>query len=107
LPDLQPADPRTVDERAFARTTVRLDPAWAGSFGFACVTNMVHGTLVVDPSDEPPPPAPAHVEPGEPVPATVAPAVVEVEAARARERRAEITDLTLRVLMGAVRHAHP
>src|SRR5215467_6073489 len=35
---------------AFERTTVRLDPANAGSFGFACGMNMIHGTLVVEPS---------------------------------------------------------
>lgn len=34
---------------AFERTTVRLDPVAAGSFGFACGMNMVHGTLVVEP----------------------------------------------------------
>src|SRR5215472_3530344 len=31
------------------RTTVRLDPAAAGEFGFACGMNMVHGTLIVEP----------------------------------------------------------
>jgi P-type Cu+ transporter len=38
---------------AFERTTVRLDPATTGSFGFACGMNMIHGTLVVDPSASP------------------------------------------------------
>src|SRR5215472_15885965 len=33
------------------RTTVRLDPAEAGEFGFACGMNMIHGTLVVEPAD--------------------------------------------------------
>src|SRR6266516_6373752 len=37
---------------AYERTTVRLDPAAAGSFGFACGMNMIHGTLVVEPSGE-------------------------------------------------------
>src|SRR6266567_6779387 len=37
---------------AFGRTTVRLDPATAGSFGFACGMNMIHGTLIVDPSGQ-------------------------------------------------------
>ena len=36
---------------AFERTTVRLTPAQAGSFGFACGMNMIHGTLIVDPAD--------------------------------------------------------
>jgi P-type Cu+ transporter len=90
---------------AFTRTTVRLDPARAGSFGFACGMNMVHGTLLVDPSEAPPDgpePAAAH--------GTVLPAAgsggdasaAEVEAAQAEERRAEIADLTRRVLVGAV-----
>src|SRR6516162_2679113 len=38
---------------AFERTTVRLAPARAGSFGFACGMNMVHGTLIVDPDGVP------------------------------------------------------
>src|SRR5215475_11783130 len=29
------------------RTTVRLNPAEPGQFGFACGMNMVHGTLIV------------------------------------------------------------
>src|SRR5438552_10808775 len=37
---------------AFTRTTVRMQPDRAGSFGFACGMNMVHGTLVVDPADD-------------------------------------------------------
>src|SRR5215467_1965434 len=35
---------------AFQRTAVRLAPASAGTFGFACGMNMVHGTLVVEPA---------------------------------------------------------
>ena len=37
---------------AHTKTTVRLRPDRAGTFGFACGMNMVHGTLVVDPADE-------------------------------------------------------
>src|SRR6266581_2275302 len=37
---------------AFGRTTVRLDPATAGQFGFACGMNMIHGTLIIDPASE-------------------------------------------------------
>src|SRR6266540_6007852 len=40
---------------AFTRTAVRLNPQRAGSFGFACGMNMVHGTLVVEPSEQPAP----------------------------------------------------
>src|SRR6516164_1065042 len=35
---------------AYQRTTVRLDPAQAGEFGFACGMNMIHGTLIVEPA---------------------------------------------------------
>src|SRR5262249_12327481 len=38
---------------AYEQTTVRLAPARAGSFGFACGMNMVHGTLIVDPDGAP------------------------------------------------------
>jgi P-type Cu+ transporter len=97
---------------AFESTTVRLDPAAAGEFGFACGMNMIHGTLVVEPSAEP---APGGKEPaagtaGEPAGpraggGTPAPAggggAADAEAAQAAERRAEITDLTRRVIVGA------
>src|SRR5215469_890639 len=33
---------------AYQHTTVRLEPARAGEFGFACGMNMVHGTLIVE-----------------------------------------------------------
>src|SRR5215471_447190 len=42
---------------AFEQTTVRLAPAAAGSFGFACGMNMVRGTLLVDPAGPPAPTA--------------------------------------------------
>src|SRR5215472_15801162 len=38
---------------ACEQTTVLLEPARAGSFGFACGMNMVHGTLIVDPDGPP------------------------------------------------------
>src|SRR6516165_265118 len=36
---------------AFSQTTVRLDPVRAGTFGFACGMNMIHGTLIVEPAE--------------------------------------------------------
>src|SRR5262249_13935784 len=33
---------------AFEQTTVRLATPAAGSFGFACGMNMIHGTLIID-----------------------------------------------------------
>src|SRR6516225_8530729 len=38
---------------AFEQTTVRLAPEAAGTFGFACGMNMVHGTLIIDPDGPP------------------------------------------------------
>src|SRR6266567_573584 len=107
---------------AFGRTTVRLDAAEAGSFGFACGMNMIHGTLVVEPSgvaaaadgQEPAGNATgAQAAPaaGENGPAGLcdteaagagAGAAADAEAAQAAERRAEISDLTRRVIVGAV-----
>ncbi len=95
---------------AYAQTTVRLTPARAGSFGFACGMNMIHGTLVVEPAAEPAPPdgnrtpADTAAEPGL-VAAAGQPAGMDaaaVEAAQAAERRGELRDLTRRVLVGAV-----
>ena len=89
---------------AYATTTVALTPAKAGQFGFACGMNMVHGTLVVEPEGQagaigraepavemPPPTAGAEEEPA-----------VEAVDGEAAERKAEIRDLTRRVLVGAV-----
>jgi P-type Cu+ transporter len=88
---------------AHQRTTVRFTPQESGSFGFACGMNMVHGTLIVSPnghgdqSDEiesaAPEAAPTDAESG---------SAADVEAAQAEEQRAEIADLTRRVVIGAV-----
>ena len=87
---------------AHKRTTVRFTPREAGKFGFACGMNMIHGTLVVTSDGH-------STTPGEPEdatsPAEAAPAAesaVEAEAAQAAERRAELADLTRRVVTGAV-----
>lgn len=91
---------------AHQRTIVRFTPQRAGSFGFACGMNMIHGSLVVTPngqaglSDHTEKPDAATVEPsadgvGE------SPAA-DVEASQAQERRAEVADLTRRTVFGAV-----
>jgi Cu+-exporting ATPase len=87
---------------AHAKTTVRLRPDRAGTFGFACGMNMVHGTLIVDPADET-----STRTAVEPTTARLdAPnggaSVAEAEAADMAERRAEIADLTRRVVIGAL-----
>ncbi|CAN5142055.1 heavy metal translocating P-type ATPase [soil metagenome] len=101
---------------AYASTTVELLPERVGEFGFACGMNMVHGTLVVvDDGDGPeagydvgedhvtPVGEPAgqagHVEAGHP---GGDPSGTEAEDAEAEARRAEIADLSRRVLVGAV-----
>ena len=90
---------------AFERTTVRLMPRESGSFGFACGMNMIHGTLVVEPVS-----GDAHTngrpDTGAEGPPTgvgpVEPTAADEESAQAAERRAEIADLTRRVVFGTV-----
>ncbi len=96
---------------AFEQTTVRLAPP-EGSFGFACGMNMVHGTLIVDPDGTPAAAgddgaqadtcSPACVPAVSTGPAASEAQAAETEAAEATERRAEIADLTRRVIVGAV-----
>ena len=87
---------------AHAKTAVRLQPDRAGTFGFACGMNMVHGTLVVDPADDR-----RHngsgAHDGSPRGTRWGRAsAAEAEAADMAERRAEIADLTRRVVIGAL-----
>ncbi|MEV8438692.1 heavy metal translocating P-type ATPase [Actinosynnema sp. NPDC051121] len=99
---------------AFTRTTVRIDPDRAGKFGFACGMNMIHGTLVVDPADGPLGDDSSDRTPDAPTTAThptaharnraplqTSRSAADEEAAQAEERRAEIADLTRRVVLGA------
>ncbi len=90
---------------AYATTTVELTPDKSGQFGFACGMNMVHGTLVVEPGS----PTSTNGHGGTAEPAVTAPPAESPEAraqggddAETLERRAEIADLTRRVLIGAV-----
>ncbi len=88
---------------AYAQTAVELLPDRAGEFGFACGMNMVHGKLVVEANGHGAP-APiagmARSQPAEPE------AVMEpdqlTEDQEMAERSAEISDLTRRVVVGAV-----
>ncbi|MEV6524497.1 heavy metal translocating P-type ATPase [Longispora sp. NPDC051575] len=82
---------------AFARTTVRLTPVKAGTVGFACGMNMIHGRLLVEPGDSP------EATTTEVLPAAVLPeAAADVEDTQVAERRAEVTDLNRRVAVGTV-----
>ncbi len=91
---------------AFTRTAVRLNPQRAGSFGFACGMNMVHGTLVVEPSEQPAPgartPVAASLAAQQRADGGAEVSAADVETAQAQERRAEIADLTRRLIIGAV-----
>ncbi|MFI6764993.1 heavy metal translocating P-type ATPase [Streptomyces sp. NPDC050355] len=98
---------------AFARTTVRVSPDRAGTFGFACGMNMIHGTLLVEPDagtgvEEAASVAAQDTGAGTPPSATTATAptrggdAAEEEAAETAERWAEIADLTRRVTVGVV-----
>jgi len=95
---------------AYQQTTVRLAPASAGTFGFACGMNMVHGTLVVEPGGDPDAgqlgeqPAVTGVS-AEEIPAGPSAGGIEATAGvdtEEAERRAEIADLARRVIVGAV-----
>ena len=84
---------------AFAQTAVQLMPDRAGEFGFACGMNMVHGTLVVEPfTEHQRAPAPVETAADEPPEERQ----TDSEDTEAAERRAEIADLTRRVVVGAV-----
>ncbi|MGQ0831616.1 MAG: heavy metal translocating P-type ATPase [Microthrixaceae bacterium] len=95
---------------AFTTTTIELTPTRAGEFGFACGMNMVRGTLVVagdrqqqvaDNAGSTESLASEASTDGAAAPAspTSARADEDVDAAA---RRAEIADLTRRVILGAV-----
>ncbi len=92
---------------AYEKTTVRLNPAAAGEFGFACGMNMIHGRLIVEQAAGAA--AAEQARGGEPgacaacaVPAADGAGAADAEAAQAAERQAEIADLRRRVIVGAV-----
>jgi Cu+-exporting ATPase len=88
---------------AYTQTAVELLPERAGEFAFACGMNMVHGTLVIEAeADGDVGLAPARAtQPArhEPVPGESG---GMVEADDTAERKAEIADLTRRVVLGAL-----
>jgi Cu+-exporting ATPase len=102
---------------AFATTAVEFTPDRPGRFGFACGMNMVHGTLLIEPSDADdtegaegaaiatvppatfePEPTVSGAEPG----AAGSEDAREAEDTEAAARRVEIADLSRRVAVGAV-----
>lgn len=104
---------------AFGKATVELTPDTAGEFGFACGMNMVRGRLIVEPSENGagveveddrwrekaesrplPPPISTSAPDIEPdIEPAIEPDGGDVEAAG---RRAEIADLSRRVLVGTI-----
>ena len=90
---------------AMAKTAVEFTPDKSGQFGFACGMNMVHGTLVVEPASTPltamsaPPPEILIEESSNGADAARPAEVADTEAA---ERKAEIADLSRRVIVGAL-----
>jgi Cu+-exporting ATPase len=93
---------------AYTKTAVDFVPERAGRFGFACGMNMVHGTLLVEPSATEVRAAPARTAVRQPVspngggPAKVDATEHPLEDREAAERKAEIADLARRVIVGAV-----
>ena len=89
---------------AFGSASVDLVPDTAGEFGFACGMNMIHGRLLVEPADDPVPAAevttPLVVDHAVPAEEPVAGALTED--AEAQARRAEIRDLTTRLIVGLI-----
>jgi P-type Cu+ transporter len=90
---------------AYGQTTVELLPERAGEFGFACGMNMIHGKLIVEPqangygvaapvAREKDPPRPDPDRSKEPDQLT--------EDHEMAERKAEIRDITRRVVVGGV-----
>jgi Cu+-exporting ATPase len=93
---------------AYGQTTIELLPDRSGEFGFACGMNMIHGKLIVEPqanghgaaapasreNDSPRPDPDRAEEPDQPDQLT--------EDHEMAERKAEISDLTRRVAVGAV-----
>ena len=101
---------------AYQQTAVRLDPAEAGQFGFACAMNMIHGTLIVEPAAggavgnglAPDGTDQVGTAKGTGTPVAAGDAGLArgggeaAQDAEAAERRAEIADLARRVIVGGV-----
>ncbi len=96
---------------AFGKATVELRPDTAGEFGFACGMNMVRGRLVVEPSENGDVQAASArtavaAEPVTQAPVTPAPVTPAADGdsgdVEAAGRRAEIADLSRRVLVGTI-----
>jgi len=93
---------------AYQRTTIRIEPAHAGEFGFACGMNMVHGSLLVEPewtdaaaAAARPLAATSQAVTVPAMPATTRAHALEPQDSETAERQAEIRDLARRLAVGA------
>ncbi|MCT2277798.1 heavy metal translocating P-type ATPase [Micromonospora chalcea] len=88
---------------AHRQTPVRFTPDKAGTLGFTCGMNMIRGSLVVEPSAVAAPAASATNDHSPTGPAGVTePIPADGDPGEEQQRQAELTDLTRRVLVGAV-----
>ena len=90
---------------AYATTAVEFTPSRAGRYEFACGMNMIHGRLDVLDDGAAGVPGTPSAERAQPTTTTVAPSpedAAAAEQAELAERRAEIRDLTRRMIVGAV-----
>ncbi|MBF8189095.1 heavy metal translocating P-type ATPase [Nonomuraea sp. K274] len=93
---------------AFQSTAVELTPSEAGEYGFVCGMNMVRGRLIVEPGPNGQPArgettADGHSEDAAAQAVASTPVLTEDDTdTEAADRRAEIRDLSRRVLIGAV-----
>ena len=94
FPDLQ----LTQALPAFGRATVEFTPTEAGRFQFACGMNMIRGTLVVEPAEAPDRSSTRTDEQPR------SPGLIDTDAEdrEATAREAEIHDLSIRTVFGAV-----
>ena len=84
---------------AHQRTTVELLPDRAGTFGFSCAMNMVHGSLTVTPGEVA---ATAPVATRAQHSAADIADAAEAEARQAADLRQEVRDLSRRVVVGSL-----
>ncbi len=87
---------------AYQRTTIRVEPAEAGVFGFACGMNMIHGSLLVEAASDGDTPASPGAGRGAVVDAAPAERALAPEDSETAERQAEIRDLARRLIASAV-----
>ncbi|WOQ16692.1 heavy metal translocating P-type ATPase [Raineyella sp. W15-4] len=89
---------------AYATTAVEFTPSQAGRYEFACGMNMIHGRLDVldNGADEAPGTSPSTEHTEQPTAAPSPGDAAAAEQAEMAERRAEIHDLTRRMIVGAV-----